>query len=68
MKCSIIFINRVFLKAQLSKHKILHKNSFLIIREIESNEYIITEYINLNIYIFNYYNVNEKLIKALLKC
>ena len=38
-----------------------------MIREIESNQHITIEYVNLNMYIFDCYDVDERFIKALLK-
>ena len=64
----MIFINYTFFITQLSKYKILYKNSPLIIREIESNQHITTKYVNLNMYIFDRYDVDAKFVKALLKC
>ena len=38
-----------------------------IIRGIKSNRYIIIKYINLDIYILNYYDIDNKPVKALFK-
>ena len=45
----------------------MRKALSFIIREINSNRYIIAKYINLDIYILNYYNVDNKFVKALFK-
>ena len=39
----------------------------LIIREIKLNRYITIKYVNLDIYILEYYNIDNRSIKALLK-
>ena len=45
----------------------MRKTLSLIIYEINLNRYIIAKYINLDIYVLNYYNVNNKFVKVLLK-
>ena len=64
---SVILIDRIFLQSQLSNYKILRKVSPLIIRGIESNRYITTEYINLDIYISSHHSSDSRPIKVLLK-
>ena len=44
----------------------MRRVSLLIIRDIESNKYIIAEYVNLNIYVLNRY-LDSRLIKVLFK-
>ena len=45
----------------------MRKALSLVIREIKSNRYITIEYINLDIYILNHHDIDNKLVKALLK-
>ena len=45
----------------------MRKTLLFVIREINLNRYIITKYINLDIYILSYYNVNNRPIEILLK-
>ena len=47
------------MQAQLPSYKILQKASPLVIRGIGSNKYIITEYINLSIYVSERYTKNQ---------
>ena len=45
----------------------LLKFTLFVIREINLNRYITIEYVNLNIYILNYYNVDDRFIEILYK-
>ena len=45
----------------------MRKALLFVIRGINLNRYIIIKYINLDIYISKYYNIDNKLIKALFK-
>ena len=61
------FNKSCFFKSIIVKLKNSAKDSLFIIREIRLNRHIITRYINLDIHVLNYYNVDNKLIKALFK-
>ena len=45
----------------------MRKILLLVIRGINLNRYIIANYINLDIYVLDYYNFNNKLTKTLFK-
>ena len=45
----------------------MRKALSLVIREIKSNRYIIVKYINLDIYVLDYYDIDDKLVKVLFK-
>ena len=45
----------------------MRKVLLFIIREIKLNRYIMIKYINLDIYILKYYNIDNKFIKVLFK-
>ena len=61
-------IDRAFLRIQLLKHRILLKNAPLVVREIGSNKYITTEFVNLGLYILKHYDVDDRPMKVLLRC
>ena len=61
-------IDRTFLRIQLSKDRIMLKNTPLVVREIDSNKHITTEFVNLDLYILEHYNVNDRPVKVLLRC
>ena len=61
-------IDRAFLRIQLLKHRILLKDVSLVVREIGSNKHITTEFVNLDLYISEYYDVDDRSVKALFRC
>ena len=65
--CSVTLIDRVFLQAQLPKHKILRKDAPLVVRGIGSNQHTTAEYVNLNIYVPGSHDADGRPVEALLK-
>ena len=45
----------------------MRKALSLVIREIKSNRHIIIKYINLDIYVLDYYDIDNRSVKALFK-
>lgn len=64
--CSVTLIDRSFLRTQLPEHKILEKDSPLVVRGIGSNKHTTAEYVNLDIYVPGHHETDGRPVEALL--